>query len=328
MDRTARLGFAGTPDFAATILARLLEGGYRPTVVYSQPARPRGRGRNLVKSPVAELAEQENIAVETPRSLKPAEAQQALHAYRLDLLIVAAYGLLLPAGVLTAPRLGCLNVHASLLPRWRGAAPIERALLAGDETTGVALMQMDEGLDTGPVHTTLSLPITATMTGGELESALAKAGGDALLELLTRLEDSVPVSQPTNGACYAHKLTAADSLIDWRQDAAQIERQVRALLPRQPATATLGDLRLRVLGAAIEPATPSQAAPGTILALDKGGLLVQTGTGGLRLSLLQLNRGKGQPLDGAALRNGYAQQLAPGVQLDTDTRSPHDPAAP
>lgn len=315
MNPPKRIGFAGTPEFATAILAGLIGGGYKPVVVYSQPPRPRGRGRRLVPSPVAELASSHGIRVETPRSLRKADAQQTLAGFELDLLIVAAYGLILPSEVLRLPTLGCLNVHASLLPRWRGAAPIERAILAGDHESGIALMQMDEGLDTGPVHSERRVEIGPSMTAGDLEEDLARAGIEALLELLPRLPRSEPLPQSDNGACYAHKLSATDSLIRWDRPAVELERQVRGLMPRQPATATRGDLRLRVLAAAVEPST-ANAPPGTVLALDKQGLLVRTADAALRLLRIQLNRGKGAPLDGAALRNGYGKLLEAGTRLD------------
>lgn len=315
MDSTARIGFAGSPEFAATVLQGLLKGGYRPTLVLSQPPRPRGRSRKPIRTAVAELANVAQLAIDTPLSLKPVAAVQTLAEARLDLLIVAAYGLILPQAVLDLPTFGCLNVHASLLPRWRGAAPVERALLAGDRETGVALMQMDAGLDTGAVHAQHIVSIGERTTGGELEVALAEAGVTALLELLPRLEQSTPTPQSEIGITYAHKLTAADSQINWQNPAMDIARQIRALMPRQPAQTRMNDLRLKVLAADVQ-SQPAQQPPGSIEQLDKQGLSIATGDQLLRLTKVQLNRGKGQPLDGNALRNGYAELLAPGLRFD------------
>ncbi|MEM1433289.1 MAG: methionyl-tRNA formyltransferase [Pseudomonadota bacterium] len=323
MRRASRIGFAGSPDFAATILEGLIATDFAPVLVLSQPPRPAGRGRKLRPSAVAELATANGIPVQTPRTLKTAAAQEALAAFELDLLIVAAYGLILPQAVLDLPQLGCLNVHASLLPRWRGAAPIERAIMAGDTETGVALMQMEAGLDTGPVYQSTRIAITPTTTGHELEAALAAAGTALLLELLPSLlaepQPPVPVPQAEQGVTYAHKLTAADSEIDWRRSATEIDRQVRALTGRQPALARLGKLRLKLLSVTVVEDAAIAAAPGTILGLEKRGLRVATGAGALLLNRVQLNRGKGTPLDGVALRNGYSDLFPNGSRFDEPT---------
>ena len=316
MHTNARIGFAGTPEFARTILAALIEGGYPPTVVYSQPDRPKGRGRKLTPSPVKALALAKEIAVETPRSLRKPDALQTLESYQLDLLIVAAYGLILPQSVLDAPTHGCVNVHSSLLPRWRGAAPVERAIMAGDTQTGVALMQMEAGLDTGPVYCSTTVPITDTTCASELEQALAQQGSRLLLALLPGLEQLAPVPQPEDGVTYAHKLSAEDSNIHWSDSAIQINRQVRALRDRAPARSHCNDLILQILEA--KPLSdPTQKAPGTILALNKQGLLIATGSGRLQVTQAQINRGKGKPMRAADLANGYAAALSPGLVLGT-----------
>ncbi|MGI9324013.1 MAG: methionyl-tRNA formyltransferase [Pseudomonadales bacterium] len=317
MKKDARIGFAGTPPFAKSILSALVAADYRPCVVYSQPDRPSGRGRKLLPSPVKALANTLDIPVETPRSLRNEAQQQLFVEHELDLFIVAAYGLILPQAILDAPRFGCLNVHASLLPRWRGAAPIERAIMAGDSETGVALMQMDAGLDTGPVHRLVPMPIDGRTTGGSLEAALAQLGATALLELLPQFETSLPTVQATQGVTYADKLQPADSLIDWQHSAASIDRQVRALSERQPARTALGDLQIQILAAeASDEPTPTLPAGG-ILQLHKKGLLIATGDGTLKVTLAQLNRGKGQPLTAADLANGYAKVLKTGAILDS-----------
>ncbi len=317
MKKDARIGFAGTPSFAKSILSALIAADYRPCVVYSQPDRPSGRGRKLLPSPVKALANTLNIAVETPRSLRNEAQQQLFAEYELDLFIVAAYGLILPQAILDAPRFGCLNVHASLLPRWRGAAPIERAIMAGDTETGITLMQMDAGLDTGPIHRLVSMPIDERTTGGSLEAALAQLGATALLELLPQLETSQPTEQATAGVTYADKLQPSDSSINWQHSAIAIDRQVRALSERQPARTALGDLKIQILAAEASHEPTLTTAAGSILQLNKKGLLIATGDGTLKVTLAQLNRGKGQPLSAADLANGYGKVLKPGAVLDS-----------
>jgi len=304
-----RLGFAGTPDFAASILQHLLEQDYQPVVVFTQPDRPTGRGRKLGVSPVKQLAQEANLPLRQPASLK-----NELLDLDMDVLIVAAYGLLLPAHILQAPRFGCINVHASLLPRWRGAAPIERAIMAGDRITGVTIMQMDEGLDTGPTFNRAEVAIEPTMSGLELEHALADLGGRALIDCLRQLGKVTPTPQQGQ-ATYAKKLTSADSVIDWRQAVENIVNQVRALSGRMPASTTSKDIRIRILDAQAMPTAPGQA-PGTILSADKHGIAVACGEGALRVTRLQLNRGKGKAMDAAAAVNGYADIFTPGLILD------------
>lgn len=318
MNNQARIGFAGTPEFASTILGRLIAGGYVPVVVYSQPDRPKGRGRKLLPSPVKALALANDIAVETPRSLRAPEAQEIFANYQLDLLIVAAYGLILPQPVLDAPAHGCVNVHSSLLPRWRGAAPVERAIMAGDTETGVALMQMEAGLDTGPVYRSATTPITQTTEASELEHTLATLGSDLLLALLPDIEQATATPQPEQGATYANKLTASDSEIRWQESAIEIHQQVRALRDRAPARSHCDDLTLQILTA--EPLSdPANAAPGTIIALNKRGLFIATGTGQLQVTGAQINRGKGKPMRAADLANGYAEVLVAGMVLTPRT---------
>lgn len=315
MNNQARFGFAGTPEFARTILERLINGGYRPVVVYSQPDRRKGRGRKLLPSPVKDLAVSNHIPVETPTSLRNPKAQETLENYQLDLLIVAAYGLILPQPVLDAPTHGCINVHSSLLPRWRGAAPVERAIMAGDTQTGVALMQMEAGLDTGPVYCSATAAITDTTDARELEHQLAMLGSDLLLDLLPRFAQATATAQPEAGATYASKLGPEDSQIQWQRSAIEIHRQVRALKDRAPARSQHQDLTLQILEA--KPlAEPTTATPGTILALSKQGLYIATGEGQLQVTQAQLNRGKGKPMNAADLANGYAELLAPGRILE------------
>jgi methionyl-tRNA formyltransferase len=314
MSAPLRLGFAGSPAFAAAILARLIE-RQDVVVVYCQPARPRGRGRKLTPCPVEALARAHGIAVQTPRSLRNPEAAGALARFELDYLIVAAYGLILPPAILATPRGGCLNVHASLLPRWRGAAPIERALMAGDTRTGVSLMRMDEGLDTGPVLATSDCAIGADDTGGSLHTKLAALGADLLLDCLPAINALVPTPQPATGVTYATKLTTADSVIDWRDPATAIARKIRALTDRQPAFGQHQGERVRVLAATVTGGSAG-AEPGTVLAYAASGLHIACGEGSLQVTRLQFSRGKGTPLAVAAAVNGYPDRFPVGSRFD------------
>lgn len=309
-----RLGFAGTPPFAATILAALLQ-RYRPVVVYTQPDRPSGRGRRLLPSAVSALASTQGLPVRQPASLRGADEATALRALGLDVLVVAAYGLILPPSILQAPALGCINVHASLLPRWRGAAPIERAIMAGDEESGVCIMHMDEGLDTGPVYLCRRCPITPDTDGPSLESRLADLGAEALLTCLAQLPGLEASPQPATGVTYAAKLTDRDAKIDWERPAAEIQRQVRALCGRRPAYATSGSTRMNVLEAELLEIS-ADAAPGTLIVANRTGIQVACGAGVLNIRRLRLNVGKGLPLTAADAVNGYGRLLAPGVRFE------------
>lgn len=315
-----RLGFAGTPEFAAVILRGLLEGGQNVSLVLTQPDRPTGRGRKLTPSPVKELAREHGIEVRDPATLKGASLADA----NLDLLIVAAYGLILPGSVLKAPRLGCLNVHASLLPRWRGAAPVERAIMAGDRETGVCLMQMDEGLDTGPVYVCQAVRIGELETGSELEARLARLGAELLVATLPKLTRMNPAPQAKQGITYASKITAADSELDWQAGALATARRIRALSERQPVTlyAREGEewIRIRLLGAATGSSDRSGAKPGTILSVGTAGLELACPDGSVIVQSVQLNRGKGRPMTPQAAANGYPALFAAGSRL---LRRPH-----
>ncbi len=322
-----RIGFAGTPQFAASILDKMIQCELTPLVVYTRPDKPRGRGRRTQANPVKALAEQQDIPIEQPPTLKQERHQQRLASYQLDLLVVAAYGLILPAKVLQTPTLGCLNVHASLLPRWRGAAPIESAIMAGDTATGICLMGMEEGLDTGPVFASREIEMRDQTLGQELESALATLGGDALVELLSQplpdLQRVLANGQPQDDAMatYAHKLTAADTTLDWRQGAIELSRQVRALSERLSAVTQQGDLKVQVLGAQVGAANGQadpgqQAGPGQIVQANKKGIAVATGDGTLVLTLVKINRGKGNRLTPADLLNGYPQHFGVGNRFD------------
>lgn len=309
-----RLGFAGTPEFAVHILQGLIRGGRTPEVVYTQPDRPVGRGRKLQPTPVKSLARDHDLPVRDPASLRGPEQAEALKELGLDVLVVAAYGLLLPPAILRAPRYGCVNVHPSLLPRWRGAAPVERAILAGDEITGVCIMQMDEGLDTGPVYTCRTCPIDDETDTPGLEGRLAALGNELLLQCLADLPHAVPTPQPGNGVTYASKIERADAAVRWSSPAIHIERQVRALRHRIPPFAGVGRARMALLDARAEEDT-APAPPGTILAAGRNGIRIACGEGVLNVRRLQLNLGKGRPLSPSDAVNGYPSLFAVGSSV-------------
>lgn len=285
-----RVVFAGTPEFAVAPFKALLDSNHEVIAVYSQPDRPAGRGRVLTPSPVKEAALAAGIQVLQPLNFK-AEAERAqLAELNPDLMVVVAYGLLLPQAVLDIPRLGCLNIHASLLPRWRGAAPIQRAIAAGDEETGVCIMQMEAGLDTGPVHLERRLAIEPKDTAQSLHDRLSVLGAEALLEALPLLEQPGhrPTPQPEQGACYAQKLRKEEAWLDWTLDAKQLERQVRAFNPWPVAQTQYQAQTLRLWFATALDGVTTDAAPGSILSATAQGIDVATGRGVLRLLQLQL----------------------------------------
>ena len=294
----------GSPAFAVPTLRALHEAGYQVAAVYSQPPRPAGRGRALTPCPVHEAALALGLPVRTPARLRTDAAEHAAFAaLDLDAAVVAAYGLILPPAMLAAPRRGCLNVHASLLPRWRGAAPIQAAVLAGDAETGVTIMQMDAGLDTGAMLLRGRVPIGPRTTAADLHDALAALGAD--LTLHTLRGPPAPTPQPSKGATYAPKLTRDSGRLDWTQPAAQLDRQVRAFTPWPGAWTVLETETLKVLRA--EP-VGGYGPPGTVL---DGGLLVACGEGALRL--LRVQRPGRAPMEADALLRGFA--IPPGTRL-------------
>jgi methionyl-tRNA formyltransferase len=308
---TARLDliFMGTPDFAATVLAALIDAGHAVRAVYTQPPRPAGRGHRLLPSPVQGLAERHGIAVRCPTALRDRETQDEFAASPVDATVVAAYGLILPAAMLKLPRHGCLNVHASLLPRWRGAAPIQRALLAGDPESGITIMQMDEGLDTGPVLLQEAMPIAPGTTSGELSERLGALGARLISDALDGVARGILVArpQPEGGVTYASKLRREEARLDWRLSALALERQVRAFDPWPGAYFCGRGERLRVLAAEADPQSAT-APPGTVL---DDNLSVACGEGVLRP--LKLQRPGRTALDTSALLRGFA--LPPGTVL-------------
>ena len=286
--------FAGTPQFAASALAALLR-EHQIVAVLTQPDRPSGRGMQLTASPVKQLAVQHGLPVLQPATLKTAEAQREIAALDAEVMVVAAYGLILPQAVLQLPRYGCLNIHASLLPRWRGAAPIQRAILAGDAETGITIMQMDEGLDTGDMLLRRACPIAPNDTAQTLHDRLAGIGADSILEVLRLLQDSrlAPVRQDDAAATYAAKLLKSEAQIDWRQDARQIERAVRAFNPFPVSHASLDGVAIKIWQAVLQEGAQGEA--GEIMAADKRGITVACGKDALRLDVLQRPGGKAQP---------------------------------
>ncbi len=284
-----RIVFAGTPDFAARHLAGLLSANLNIVGVYTQPDRPAGRGNKLTPSPVKVLAQENNIPVFQPETFKSADAQAELATLNADLMIVVAYGLLLPKVVLDTPRLGCINVHGSLLPKWRGAAPIQRAVWAGDKETGITIMQMDVGLDTGDMLHKVICPIAADETSASLYEKLALNGPQTLLDTVTLLANGSAVAekQDDTQATYAHKLSKDEARIDWSQPAAFIERCVRAFNPWPVSYFELDGMNIKVWSSEVID-IETQKAPGTIVDATKSGLDVMTGQGVLRITQLQL----------------------------------------
>jgi len=308
-----RIVFAGTPEFAAHPLQALIDSEFDIVAVYCQPDRPKGRGKQLLPPPTKALALQHGITVHQPLNFKQQEDRDQLAALQPDIMVVVAYGLLLPQSVLDIPRLGCVNVHASLLPRWRGAAPIERAIEAGDVETGVTIMRMDAGLDTGPMLTIAKTPIHADDSGDSLRSRLAILGTAALLDDLRRIahDESHALPQPADGVTYAQKLKKEEALIDWQQDAVQLHHRIRAFNSANVMFSDIGDIRVKIYTATT---TAQQGTAGEILAADKKGIVVACGAGALCITHLQLPGGK--VLDAAAIVNGHAARFAKGQRFD------------
>lgn len=289
MNSPLKIIFAGTPEFAALHLAALIESEHDVIAVYSQPDRPAGRGKKLQASEVKQLALTHNIPVFQPITLKNTEAQAELANLNADLMVVVAYGLLLPMEVLTTPKFGCINVHGSLLPKWRGAAPIQRSIWAGDSETGVTIMQMDAGLDTGPILFKRAIPIEASDTSAILYQKLSVVGPDALLDTLSQLSDLSPETQNNALASYAKKLSKEEARINWHDSAEQIERNVRAFNPWPVCYFEHGNLTIKVWKTeVVENEQAMSAEPGCVIRSDKHGILVQTADQCLLLKNLQL----------------------------------------
>jgi len=304
-----RLGFAGTPEFAAIILRELIKTSHDVVRILTQPARPTGRGRKSLSSAVQQEAERHGIVCVTPTNLRGRKDLVA----DLDLLVVAAYGMILPPEIFRGPQFASLNVHASLLPRWRGAAPIERAIMAGDSETGVSIMQIEKALDAGPLFALTHHPLSGDETGASLSKTLARIGSASLIEVLRDWSDlPKPSPQDHQRATYAYKLTPADSLISWTTPAVDIERIVRALSDRSAAYTTLGDNRIRILKVKV---LEGSANPGELVKTNEG-FAIGCADGLVLLDTVQLNRGQGKPMSADDAANGHADLFSTGIQYD------------
>ncbi|RLA03992.1 MAG: methionyl-tRNA formyltransferase [Gammaproteobacteria bacterium] len=313
--------FAGTPDFAAAHLQALIDSKHQLCAVYTQPDRPAGRGQKLMASPVKQLALEQGLPVYQPQSLKTPEARQQLQDLDADIMVVVAYGIILPADILDIPPLGCINVHGSLLPRWRGAAPIQRAIEAGDDKTGVTIMQMDEGLDTGPMLIRSEIPINADDTSNSLYQNLMAKGAQTLVTALDKLamKELHPTPQDDSKACYAKKLSKAEAAIDWSESAIQIDRKIRAFNPWPGCYVSLDGQKMKIIAEpfsaepfSAEPVRNNQ--PGEIISADKSGLRVACGDASLLITSLQMPGKKMTPI--AALLNSYQDRFEPGLCFD------------
>ncbi|MEX5385485.1 methionyl-tRNA formyltransferase [Cronobacter muytjensii] len=311
MSESLRIIFAGTPDFAARHLEALLSSSHEIVGVFTQPDRPAGRGKKLMAGPVKVLAEENGLPVFQPKSLRPVENQELVAALNADVMVVVAYGLILPEAVLAMPRLGCINVHGSLLPRWRGAAPIQRSLWAGDTHTGVTIMQMDKGLDTGDMLRKLTCPITAEDTSASLYDKLAQLGPQGLLATLSDLASGavVPEKQDDAKATYAEKLSKEEARLDWMLSAVQLERCIRAFNPWPVSYFMIDDQPVKVWKASVLD-QQSKAAPGTVLEAGKQGIQIATADGILNLEDLQ-PAGK-KPMSAQDLLNSRREWFTPG----------------
>ena len=318
--------FAGSPALAAVILKHLLESKFSPVLVLTQPDRPTGRGRKVKANPVKQCAMAADLPVAQPATLRDPSILAQLTECQLDVLVVAAYGLILPSAVLAIPKYGCINVHASLLPRWRGAAPIERAIMAGDAETGVCIMHMEEGLDTGPIFARQSIPITAQTHARDLSASLAEIGAKQLIGVLKKMASAKSgksewpqtTIQNDDQATYAHKLSAADRIVDWSQSAAQIARQIIALADRLPVRVRVNDCGVQFLAANVIEQNVSQdesSPQGTLIDASKSGLIIQCATDLLQVTALKVERGKGKTLDPAAAINGFKDLFYPGARF-------------
>lgn len=315
MSDSLRIIFAGTPDFAARHLDALLSSEHQVVGVFTQPDRPAGRGKKLMPSPVKVLAEEKGVPVFQPVSLRPQENQQLVADLQADVMVVVAYGLILPKAVLDMPRLGCINVHGSLLPRWRGAAPIQRSLWAGDTQTGVTIMQMDVGLDTGDMLHKLSCPITADDTSGSLYDKLADLGPQGLLHTLAQLAAGTakPEVQDEALVTYAEKLSKEEARVDWSLSAAQLERCIRAFNPWPMSYIVIDEQPVKIWQASVIN-TPTNAVPGTILEANRQGIQVATGEG--ILNLLSLQPAGKKAMGVQDLLNSRREWFIPGNRLD------------
>jgi len=304
MNNKLRIGFMGTPDFSVTALDALINSGHEVVAVYSQPPKPSGRGQKIHKSAVHSHADTLKIEVFTPKSLRTEEAQTVFKAHNLDICVVVAYGLILPIEVLEAPKYGCLNIHASLLPRWRGAAPIQRAIMAGDTQSGVCIMQMDKGLDTGDVLSRQTTPITSNTTAQTLHDSLSSMGAEMVVDVVNNIANGAaptPEKQTEDGMTYAKMLSREDGRINWSNSAIEIDRQLRALTPWPGVWFTLGDQHIKLHSVTLSEAS---GTPATLLDKD---MTIACGEGALQLTSIQPPNKK--PMDGKSYLNGSSLNI-------------------
>lgn len=313
--KSLRIIFAGTPDFAATHLTALLEHNHDIVAVYTQPDKPAGRGKKIQMSPVKTLAQQHHIPVYQPKSLRNEDVQQKIKALDADLMIVVAYGLILPQAVLDIPRHGCFNVHGSLLPQWRGAAPIQRSIWAGDQETGVTIMQMDAGLDTGDMLLKTTCPIEKNDTSASLYEKLAHLGSKALLETVELVQQNklTPIQQDDEQATYAKKLTKEEAILDWKKPAVTLEREIRAFNPWPVSVLQMQDKNIKVRQASVIPYQGTETI-GTIVNISEQGIDVVTQKDILRIETMQLPNKKSQPV--SQILNGHKDLFQLGQKLD------------
>ena len=308
--------FAGTPEFAAAHLQSLIESRHHLCAVYTQPDRPAGRGRKLTASPVKLLALENNLMVCQPESLKTLDARSMLRSFEADIMVVVAYGIILPKDILTIPRLGCINVHASLLPRWRGAAPIHRAIEAGDKQTGITIMQMDEGLDTGDMLLIDSLSIAEDENTTALHDRLMDSGAKTLIKALDQIAQGsmLPVKQNDKESCYAKKLTKDEAAVNWSLSAQQIDRKIRAFTPWPGSFVSLKGEKLKILAKRYSGDAMENIEPATIINADQQGIRVACSEGSLLITSLQLSGKKMTPIK--ELLNAYRDRFLPGQKFD------------
>lgn len=311
--KNLKIIFAGTPDFAATSLQALLNSSHDIVAVFTQPDRPAGRGQKITSSPVKEVAQKSQLPIYQPLSLRDAAIQQTIKNLAADVMVVAAYGLILPLEVLSIPRLGCINIHASLLPRWRGAAPIQRAILAGDLVTGITIMQMDAGLDTGDMLLKKECDILPDDTSQTLHDKLMRLGADAIIEALAELPTLKPEKQQAKDATYAQKIHKAEAELSWQASAEELDRKIRAFNPWPVAWTHCESEIVRIWQAEVLPANNILSSPGMIVAVSPGGIDVMTGQGILRL--LQLQFPGGRVLNAADILNAKREQFTIGKQV-------------
>ena len=317
--------FSGSPRFARDVLEKLVEHCFKPELVITQPDRAKGRGRKFLANEVKSYSKECSIEIFQPDTLKSQTVEETLAEIAPDVLVVVAYGMIIPQKILAIPRFGGINVHASLLPRWRGAAPIERAIMAGDQSTGISIMQMDEGLDTGPIYSTASLDNINDQTVPEIEKALALLGSNKLIETLQEyelyhLDGKIKPklnAQDNSLATYAHKITSKDRFADWKLSAISLALKTKALAYRLPLTLKSDDLLIQMMESQALPYTEQEGLPGIITKIDKKGIYVQCGHGTLQITRLKINRGQGKAMSVAEFLNGYENSLTVGQELNS-----------